>query len=736
MSHPIDVIVPVYRGLQDVVDCLDSINASHNTTPFELIVIDDCSPEPEVSQLLRERAATGEFTLLVNEENLGFVATVNRGMQLHSERDVLLLNSDTIVVNDWLDRIVSCAHQDSNIATVTPFSNNATICSFPNFCQDNLLPAHTSLAHLDRLFAMTNAGQTIDIPTGVGFCMFIRRACLAQIGYFDVETFGKGYGEENDFCQRAAKAGWRNTLVLDTFVQHTGNVSFGDEHNTLKQGAMAKLAHLHPNYEEDVQSHILQDPARAARVRVWLASLLDSEKPIIIHICHNYGGGTLRFVNELASEISGEYYSLMLYPSVSNPGHLALAQVSADAHGAAGQESEYMLYFGGDNQYSDALQVLAQLPLAGLHFHHVIGLPTWIVSLGQQLNVPWLVSLHDYYYLSESISLTDKNGRFIGNSLEGLTPSWYEQYRDLLEQANACLAPSLACANLYQAVFPKAPIKTVYHEKGRHFEQPLQTIKPINLSHSEELKVLIIGALSQIKGADLLEQVAKLCQQRKLPVKFELLGYGYRPFDRQLADTLEVTGSYAEQDLPVMLAHRKQSGQPYLIWFPALWPETYSYTLSAALESELPILAPNLGAFPERLSQRPCAWTVPWDRSPEEFVELFSELITNGSAAPRFSCYQSRVASVGQSIDYERDYDQLLGIKQPTSILRSSSNDLLSAWLTRTIPFTQVTISYKVRMKQKALLTLDKLRRAPLLRSVARRLPKPWLRRVKEMLSR
>ncbi|MGB2065826.1 MAG: glycosyltransferase family 2 protein, partial [Marinomonas gallaica] len=80
MNHPIDVIVPVYRGLQDVIDCLDSIKASHNQQPYELILIEDCSPEPKVSALLRERAALGDYTLLVNEENLGFVATVNRGM--------------------------------------------------------------------------------------------------------------------------------------------------------------------------------------------------------------------------------------------------------------------------------------------------------------------------------------------------------------------------------------------------------------------------------------------------------------------------------------------------------------------------------------------------------------------------------------------------------------------------------------------------------------------------------
>ncbi|MCB1922034.1 MAG: glycosyltransferase family 2 protein, partial [Candidatus Competibacteraceae bacterium] len=198
-------------------------------TPWRLVVIDDASPEPEVSAWLQEVAATdSRIELLRNEQNLGFVGTVNRGMALAAERDVLLLNSDTEVANDWLDRIRAAAYGDQKVASVTPFSNNATICSYPRFCQDNDLPEGWPVAELDALFAKVNPGQVVDVPTGVGFCMYIRRAALNDVGLFDVEHFGKGYGEENDFCIRAHKAGWRNLHLLDTFVLHSGGVSFGD----------------------------------------------------------------------------------------------------------------------------------------------------------------------------------------------------------------------------------------------------------------------------------------------------------------------------------------------------------------------------------------------------------------------------------------------------------------------------------------------------------------------------
>ncbi|MDP1249887.1 hypothetical protein Q6312_28420, partial [Klebsiella pneumoniae] len=78
--------------------------------------------------------------MLENEENLGVVGTVTRGMALNTAPDVLLLNSDPVVANDWLDRIRQAAYGDARIASVTPFSNNATICSYPRFCEGNDLP--------------------------------------------------------------------------------------------------------------------------------------------------------------------------------------------------------------------------------------------------------------------------------------------------------------------------------------------------------------------------------------------------------------------------------------------------------------------------------------------------------------------------------------------------------------------------------------------------------------------
>jgi GT2 family glycosyltransferase len=267
----IDVVIPVYRGLAQTRRCIESVLAARQEVPFEVVVVDDASPDPEIPRWLDELAAAGRITLLRNASNAGFVRSVNRAMGLHGDRDVVLLNSDTEVANDWLDRLLACALSDAKVATVTPFSNNATICSYPFEGWQGKVPGTLGLAGLDRVFAATNARRVVDLPTAVGFCMYVRRGALDAVGLFDAERYGRGYGEENDFCMRAGKAGWRNVLAGGVFVYHEGSVSFSDERFALQAAAAKVLVEQHPDYPAKVHEYLVADPAHALRCAVDLA---------------------------------------------------------------------------------------------------------------------------------------------------------------------------------------------------------------------------------------------------------------------------------------------------------------------------------------------------------------------------------------------------------------------------------------------------------------------------------
>ena len=629
-DQPIDVIVPVYRGLADTRLCIDSVLASPCQSAYRLVVINDASPEPEVTAWLRERAAQdSRITLLENTENLGFVGTVNRGMALSTSNDVLLLNSDTEVANDWLDRIRSAAYGDARVASVTPMSNNATICSYPQFCKDNALPTGYDTARLDALCAQTNPGAVVDVPTGVGFCMYIRRDCLAQVGLFDTANFGKGYGEENDFCQRASAAGWRNLHLLDTFVLHTGGVSFGDSKSPREKAAMETLRRLHPRYESDVMAFVQQDPARPYRLALDLARMAQAGLPVVLAVLHDRSGGTLRHVQELAQHLATQVTMLTLTPA---PGHSVSLRM-------AGADEGFELVFRLADQRDDLLLALRQMGVCHIHYHHLLGHDPWTMDLPQQLGVAYDFTAHDFYSFCTRISMTGDDNRYAGEPAPGLcnccnpqdaaptgtgtVADWRERNRHFLTGARQVLAPSRDTARRIAGFAPGARVLAVPHtDLSTDAETSLPLPSPRVQPAGAPLKVAVLGALSTIKGADLLEAVALEAARRNAPVEFHLLGYGYRHLQTQPRARLTVHGAYEEKDLPGLL----QWLQPDLVWFPAQWPETYSYTLSAGLQAGLPVVAPDLGAFPERLAGRAWSWALPWDMQAREWLAALEQL--------------------------------------------------------------------------------------------------------------
>ena len=393
--------------MEETQRCIQSVlrYARDNITASRLIVINDASPDSALTHWLRNEAKKQPgFLLLENEDNLGFVGTVNRGMTQSATNDVLLLNSDTEVANQWLDRLHAAAYRGANVGTVTPFSNNATICSYPRFCQENSLPPNYDTATLDALFAATHPGASIEIPTGVGFCMYIRRDCLQQIGLFDAESFGKGYGEENDFCQRAIKAGWRNLHALDTFVRHTGSVSFGTTKAPLEIEGAKKLRALHPTYETQVHEFIQADPARPYREAVDMRRLDANPHPRVLAVTHSLGGGTLRHIHELAAHLKDHITVLSMMPMAD---HDILIQWVADGEGM-------QRTFNWQKDPHQMVAWLRQVGVVHVHYHHLLGISLSMMRIHENLGVSYDFTAHDYYAACPQVSLATEPHTYCG----------------------------------------------------------------------------------------------------------------------------------------------------------------------------------------------------------------------------------------------------------------------------------------------------------------------------------
>lgn len=626
----IHIIIPVYRGISETRQCIESVLRASNILGHRITIIDDCSPDPELTDYLIELSQGGMVQLLRNEQNLGFVATVNRGMELDSDADVILLNSDTEVAGDWLDRLHRCAYSAPDVGTVTPFSNNATICSYPKFCEDNLLPEGWDAAKLDAIFRQVNSGKSVEIPTAVGFCMYIKRACLNAVGLFDTETFGKGYGEENDFCMRARRRGWRHLLCADTFVYHAGGVSFAETQNVRKQVAQRILNHRYPRYSYLVRQHIKKDPARSLRHSVDFMRICSGGRQVVLFVTHRLGGGTERHVRELCKFLEHDAEVLVLRPCYWGEVELIWQKTG----------ETFRLFFLLDKDYSSLLRFLHFSGVSRVHFHHLIGHRQIIKNIALDLSVPFDVTLHDYYHICPRVTLTSTSHRYCGEPdeqgcnvcLRSLPHAevkdiweWRNSNIPLLNEAQRVFVPSVDTARRMRRYVSGENVVI-----APHFDIPDITALPIPAAPSpgmfETLRIVVLGALSPVKGPEILERCALLAKSGNLPLHFHLIGHAYRDLKTEPRSALTVHGPYKNSDLLDIIAQSR----PHLIWFPAQWPETYSYTLSAALLAGLPLVVPDIGAFAERVANRPLTWVCPWHWRPEKWNAFFMELQGTG----------------------------------------------------------------------------------------------------------
>jgi len=257
------VVVPVFNAPSETERCLAAL-ARTVTKRTPVVIIDDASDDPDIERLLQRQP--DHWYRVYNETNLGFVATANLGMALAGAADVVLLNADTEVTDGWLESLERCAASDATIASITPLTNNGEIASIPEFCRANPWPDDAER----WARACRESGPPIypEVPTGVGFCMYLRRACLDRIGEFDEQAFGRGYGEENDWCMRALEAGWRHVLCDDAFVAHQGGASFGPLGLAPGGEAMETLLKRYPDYMERVSAFIEADPMAKRRVEI------------------------------------------------------------------------------------------------------------------------------------------------------------------------------------------------------------------------------------------------------------------------------------------------------------------------------------------------------------------------------------------------------------------------------------------------------------------------------------
>jgi GT2 family glycosyltransferase/glycosyltransferase involved in cell wall biosynthesis len=438
----VDVVVPVYGAAAAFARCMASVMAHTDLDRHRLVIVLD-GPQPAATEALVERLRgeqPGGVSVLRNAERQGFVVSVNRGMAEMgdpADRDVVLLNSDTRVTAGWLDKLQQAAYSATEIATVTPFSNSATICSLPRFLESNALPAGWDVDAFGRLVESRSRHAYPRLPTGVGVCFYIKRKALDQVGLFDDKSFGQGYGEESEWCMRALKAGYAHVLDDATFIFHEGQRSFGISRDRRVRAAHRAMRRLHPEYLATVAAFIREDPIRPLRQRV-LAELrpargtqLSGRPERVLHVVHGWPpwnpAGTEQYAAWLARR-QARAREVAVYARIADP-----ERAKGDAVELLDGGVRVRLVVNNFTQRdplsrnalrdrgleNDFARFLDEFNPRLVHVHHLAGHAVTLVGVAARRHIPILYQVQDWWAPCARANLLDAQRRLCSGPAAG-----------------------------------------------------------------------------------------------------------------------------------------------------------------------------------------------------------------------------------------------------------------------------------------------------------------------------
>lgn len=618
----VDIIIPIYNAYEYTEECIKSILKNTDLTKHTLILINDKSPDERILPMLKkykEENNKKQIIVLDNQENLGFVKTVNKGMK-YSKNDVILLNSDTEVTKNWIEKIVKCAYSNKYIATVTPLTNNGTICSVPNFGVDNELPKNMTLEEYAEMIEKCSKSRYPELTTGNGFCMFIKRSVINEIGIFDSVTFGKGYGEENDFCYRALDYGYINVLCDNTFVYHKGTQSFKKENMTESRIALVKehmelLRKKYPIYVQRTDNFISNNPLRDIQENIALNINLYNKKKILYLVneweenMEMTGGTSLHIKDIILSNVKNNIASFVLAPDKYDLSRFKLylytEKYSKEIENYKTDLSQYGQINYTNNTYKEMLEnIFDSFKIDILHVHHFLFQTFDAISIAKERDIYSIITLHDLYMICPSINMVYKDEYCIinknKNCLEclktryginnNILENWQNTCFNILKQFDKIIVPSENTKKIFYNYYEKLNIDVV-----EHGVEVVKIKKKKENVNKNTFDVAFVGAMAIHKGSNILKEIIKKNKDKN--IRIHLFG---RANEKELGKSKGNYinhGAYKRGELPQLLVDNNID----LVFISTIVPETYCYTLTECYMAEVPILAFDIGAVGDRV---------------------------------------------------------------------------------------------------------------------------------------
>ena len=792
MGEGIDIVIPIYNAYDDLNICLDSVYKYTDLHKNRLILINDNSSDERIKSYLDSQQKK-HVIVIHNGENKGFSNNINIGMAQSENRDVILLNSDTVVTENWVEKIAKCAYSDSSIGTVTPLSNNATLCSVPNFCEENILPEGMTIDQAAAIVEECSLKKYPRITVANGFCMFVKREVINTIGNFDADTFGRGYGEENDFCNRAEQMGYIHVMCDDTYIYHSGTKSFvsKEKEDYIREHEQILYKRYPFQMQKNVE-HCRDNP------NGWVGHNVDfhldinnGKRNILFLLQSNFDlglsdniGGVQIHVKHL---VNGMKNSANIFVVARNGDYLKVSVYIGD------KEHVFKFWIGKNPSYPiirdrELAKVFANI-LEGfnidlVHVHHTLSTSLDIFNETSKRNIPIVFSIHDFYSICPNQVLTEIDGEVcIGKSnlqcekclsvtrdvYEGIRflEKWRKEYSRILDSCKLIIAPSEVAKNIICQYYPKIKEKILIIEHGIdnkfYFAEDLikteqkddlkwkvvmiktdckccfmavevsSDINPDkvifrvtdklnkriylpsnfginnfveltekrffgfipsdglaegklridilvkrankvyineNIKYTfdyspvideKKIKIAFIGGINKDKGS---ENIIELIQKGHQNIEWYIFGgIGDQKLYNLKKNNLTKTSFYHSEDIGLHLKNHTID----IICLLSKVPETFSYTLSEAVRSGIPVIVTDLGALGERCIKYKYGWVVSSSNTVNEVLNIIENIIANRGILESQKQYLKALStkSIDQMIEeYGKQYDLIFDQKE------------------------------------------------------------------------
>ncbi len=607
----IDVVIPVHGQPDATLACLEAVLAGM-PPGGRVHVVDDAGQDAGLATRLDQMADERRIVLHRLAANRGFPGAANVGLRAAAGRDVVLLNSDTLPPPGWLPALADAAYSAADIGTACPLSNDASILSYPDRSGGNGMPPPADMAALAR---RANGAATVDLPTAVGFCMFMRHDCLAAVGLLREDVFAQGYGEENDWCLRAAQAGWRHVAATGCFVAHRGAASFGPARRHLMLRNAAVLDQLHPGYHAAVAAWTARDPLGPARRRMDALHWHDGGgMPAVLLVTHAGGGGIDQAVaRRVALARAAGRRPVLLRP---DGGCTVIDEPDMP-------NLRYRL----PGELPALLRLLADARVERVELHHLLGHAPALLTLAARLGAPQEVFIHDYASLCARINLvaagsycgeppvagcTDcvrRHGSHLGEPTT--PPALVQRSAVLLAGASRVVVPSDDTAARIRRHFPA--IRPIVEPLADDAALPPPPV-PNQARH-----VCIVGALGVEKGYEVLLGCVADAGRRGLPLRFTVVGFTSDDAGLLAAGPVFITGRFAPCEAEALIRQQRAD----LAFIPSIWPETWCFALGEAWRAGLRAVVFDLGAPAERVRRTGWGHVLPLGLPPARVNDWF-----------------------------------------------------------------------------------------------------------------